>query len=169
MRDCAIARPGTWTSGSICPVSSRWYQSYWRVQAQGKWKIEFIKEDVSELAEVYRACKEMQQKENSINLIFQTQGNMNTPPRPKANAKVLGLHALILESSPPAPECECHHTTGGAYGTIDMNDIELKHSYTGLKNAARTIIMNDFMAEQHATREPAITFIHTRHCLSCRG
>lgn len=51
--------------------------------------------------------------------------------------------------------------TGHANGTIDVKDLELKSSYSGPKNAAHTIIMNDFMAEQYAAREPAITFVHT--------
>ena len=40
-------------------------------------KVEFIKADVSELAEVDRACKEIQKKEKAVNLLVQTQGNAN--------------------------------------------------------------------------------------------
>lgn len=42
-----------------------------------------------------------------------------------------------------------------------MKDIELKKSFSGARNAAHTIIMNDFMAEQYGAREPSITFVHT--------
>lgn len=40
-------------------------------------KVEFIKADVSELAEVDRVCKVIATKEKSINLLVQSQGNMN--------------------------------------------------------------------------------------------
>ena len=40
-------------------------------------KVEFIKADVSELAEVDRVCKEIKEKEKHINLLVQTQGNLN--------------------------------------------------------------------------------------------
>lgn len=40
-------------------------------------KVEFIKADVSELKEVDRVCKEIQQREKHINLLYQSQGNLN--------------------------------------------------------------------------------------------
>ena len=40
-------------------------------------RVEFIKADVSELAEVDRVCKEIMAKEKRINLLVQTQGNLN--------------------------------------------------------------------------------------------
>lgn len=40
-------------------------------------KVEFIKADVSELAEVDRVCKEIEKREKSINILVQTQGNLN--------------------------------------------------------------------------------------------
>ena len=39
--------------------------------------MEFIKADVTEIAEVDRVCAEIQKKEKKINLLFQTQGNLN--------------------------------------------------------------------------------------------
>jgi short-subunit dehydrogenase len=40
-------------------------------------KVEFIKADVTELAEVDRVCKEIIKKEKHINLLVQSQGNLN--------------------------------------------------------------------------------------------
>lgn len=40
-------------------------------------KVEFIKADVTELAEVDRVCQEIMKKEKHINLLVQTQGNFN--------------------------------------------------------------------------------------------
>lgn len=40
-------------------------------------KVEFIKADVSQLREVDRVCEEIKAREKSINLIVQSQGNLN--------------------------------------------------------------------------------------------
>lgn len=40
-------------------------------------KVEFLKADVTELKEVDRVCKEIDKKEKGINLLVQTQGNLN--------------------------------------------------------------------------------------------
>jgi NADP-dependent 3-hydroxy acid dehydrogenase YdfG len=40
-------------------------------------KVEFIKADVSELREVDRVCKEIESREKRVNLVMQTQGNLN--------------------------------------------------------------------------------------------
>lgn len=40
-------------------------------------KVEFVKADVSELGEVDRVCKEIMKKEKHINLLVQSQGNLN--------------------------------------------------------------------------------------------
>ncbi len=39
--------------------------------------VHFLKADVSELGEVDRVCKEIITKEKKINLVVQTQGNLN--------------------------------------------------------------------------------------------
>ncbi len=44
-------------------------------------KVEFIAANVSELVEVDRVCKEIMKKENHINLIVQSQGNLNLKGR----------------------------------------------------------------------------------------
>lgn len=40
-------------------------------------KVEFLKADVTELAEVDKVCKEIMAKEKHINLLVQSQGNLN--------------------------------------------------------------------------------------------
>ena len=160
-------------------------------------KIEFIKADVSELAEVDRACKIIREKEKSVNLIFQTQGNANMrgrdgrlrnsfhvtssadymkteSPEGLDRKQTLNFWSRMRFISNVLPQLRTASTTppnfarsvsllgtGNSYGTIDLKDIELKMSFSGYKNAAHTIIMNDFMAEQYGSREPGITFIHT--------
>jgi short-subunit dehydrogenase len=39
--------------------------------------VEFLKADVSELREVDRVCEEVKKKETKINLLIQSQGNLN--------------------------------------------------------------------------------------------
>ncbi|KAL2060993.1 hypothetical protein VTL71DRAFT_9045 [Oculimacula yallundae] len=142
-------------------------------------KVEFIKADVSELAEVDRACKAIQQKEKSINLIFQTPGNSNMRGRDESpegldRKQTLNFWARMRFISNLLPQLRSASSNapnfarsvsllgaGNSYGTIDLQDIELKKSFSAYKNAAHTIIMNDFMAEQYGAREPGITFMHT--------
>jgi NADP-dependent 3-hydroxy acid dehydrogenase YdfG len=40
-------------------------------------KVEFLKADVTELAEVDKVCKEIMAKEKQINILVQSQGNLN--------------------------------------------------------------------------------------------
>lgn len=40
-------------------------------------RVEFLKADVSELSEVDRICAEIKKKESELNLVVQTQGNLN--------------------------------------------------------------------------------------------
>jgi NADP-dependent 3-hydroxy acid dehydrogenase YdfG len=40
-------------------------------------KVEFLKADVTELAEVDRVCQEIMKKEKHVNLLVQSQGNLN--------------------------------------------------------------------------------------------
>lgn len=54
-------------------------------------KVEFIKADVTELAEVDRVCKEIEKKEKSINLLVQSQGNLNLRGRD-------GMWAAVVQS-----------------------------------------------------------------------
>ena len=44
---------------------------------------------------------------------------------------------------------------------INLADIDLKNTFTPRRCAAHTIVMNDFMTENFATREPGSSFIHT--------
>lgn len=57
------------------PAASRIIEECKTLNKDGK--VEFIKADVSELKEVDRVCKEIQSKEKHINLLYQSQGNLN--------------------------------------------------------------------------------------------
>jgi len=49
----------------------------------------------------------------------------------------------------------------GHEGVVNLDDLGLDKSFSGAKCANHTIVMNDFMAEEFAAREPAISFIHS--------
>jgi hypothetical protein len=44
---------------------------------------------------------------------------------------------------------------------IDFDDLELKSKFSGPRCATHSIVMNSFIAEEFATREPGTTFIHS--------
>lgn len=55
-------------------------------------KVEFLKADVSELKEVDRVCGEILKKEKHLNLLVQTQGNLNLRGHDcKKPNRILGL------------------------------------------------------------------------------
>jgi hypothetical protein len=49
----------------------------------------------------------------------------------------------------------------GSEKVINVNDLDLKTTFSPSNCANHSIMMNDFMAEQFAAREPGITFIHS--------
>jgi len=49
----------------------------------------------------------------------------------------------------------------GHEGAINLSDLDLKTTFSGARCAAHTILMNDFMAEEFAAREPGTSFLHT--------
>lgn len=57
-------------------------------------RVEFLKADVSELREVDRICAEILKKEKKLNLIVQTQGNLNFRGRDG-----LSLQCFLLPTS----------------------------------------------------------------------
>ena len=49
----------------------------------------------------------------------------------------------------------------GHEAAINLSDLDLKNTFTGKRCADHTILMNDFMAEEFAAREPGISFLHS--------
>lgn len=49
----------------------------------------------------------------------------------------------------------------GHESAINLSDLDLKTTFSGLRCAAHTTLMNDFMAEEFAAREPGISFLHS--------
>jgi hypothetical protein len=49
----------------------------------------------------------------------------------------------------------------GHEAAINLSDLDLKTTFSGPRCANHTIVMNDFMAEEFAAREPGISFLHS--------
>ncbi|KAG0649116.1 Oxidoreductase andH [Hyphodiscus hymeniophilus] len=140
-------------------------------------KVEFIKADVSELSEVDRVCKEIAKKEKHLNLIFQTQGNLNLRGRDESSEGLdrkmaLNYYSRMRFISNLLPLLRTATTTpphfsrsvsvlGSGGGTaLDTADLDLKNTFTGSRCAGHTITMNDLMTTEFAQRESGITFSH---------
>ncbi|KAH8646983.1 hypothetical protein BGZ60DRAFT_535502 [Tricladium varicosporioides] len=147
-------------------------------------EVEFLKADVSELAEVDRVCGEIKRregkegKEGRINLLVQTQGNLTLAGRQESPegldrkatlnfySRMRFIHNLLpllhsSTTSPPHFSRTLSVLGAGHESLINLNDLELKNGYSGAKNAAHTTVMNDFMMGEWASREPGTTFVHT--------
>lgn len=51
--------------------------------------------------------------------------------------------------------------SAGTEGAINLDDLELKNTYSGPRCANHTIVMNDFMTGEFASRNPEISFVHS--------
>lgn len=51
--------------------------------------------------------------------------------------------------------------SAGTEGRVNFEDLELKNTFSRMRCATHTIVMNDFMAEEFAAREPRTSFIHS--------
>lgn len=49
----------------------------------------------------------------------------------------------------------------GTEGKVNFEDLDLKYTFSRARCAAHTIVMNDFMMEEFATKDPAISFVHS--------
>lgn len=75
-----------------------------------------------------------------MNLLPQLQRAASAPPHFSRTLSVLGA---------------------GYEARIDLNDLDLRKSFSPLKCANHTTVMNDFMAEELAVRNPNTSFIHS--------
>lgn len=141
-------------------------------------KVEFLKADVTELEEVDRVCKEIAKKEKHINLIVQSQGNLNLRGRDESPEGLdrkftLNYYSRMRFITNLLPQLRNATTTAphfsrtlsilgaGTEGKVNFDDLELKNTFSTGRCAAHTIVMNDFMAEELASREPGTSFIHS--------
>jgi NADP-dependent 3-hydroxy acid dehydrogenase YdfG len=71
--------PKVYIVGRSAPAAERIIKECQTLNKDGK--VEFMQANVTELAEVDRVCKEIEKKEEKINLLVQTQGNLTLAGR----------------------------------------------------------------------------------------
>lgn len=71
--------PRVYLVGRSAPAAERIIKECERLNKDAR--VEFLRADVSELADVDRVCKEIEKKEKKINLLVQTQGNFSLAGR----------------------------------------------------------------------------------------
>lgn len=141
-------------------------------------KVEFLKADVSELKEVDRVCGEILKKEKHLNLLVQTQGNLNLRGHDLSPENIDRKFSLnyysrmrfitnllpLLHSattSPPHFSRTLSVLGAGHEQSINLSDLGLAKTFTASRCAAHSIVMNDIMAEELAKKEPGTSFIHS--------
>ncbi|OBT81263.1 hypothetical protein VE02_10153 [Pseudogymnoascus sp. 03VT05] len=141
-------------------------------------KVEFLKADVSELGEVDRVCAEITKKESHINLIVQSQGNMNLRGRDESHEGIDRKFTLnyysrmrfisnllpLLQTAatkPPHFSRTLSILSAGSEGKLDLEDLELKITFSRPKCATHSTTMNSLMTEEFSKRQPATTFSHS--------
>lgn len=73
------------------------------------------------------------------------------------------LLPLLQNASTSSPSSFSRAVSVLAAGTekkINVNDLELKDTFTTARCADHSVVMNDFMAEEFAKRQPGTTFMH---------
>jgi len=75
---------------------------------------------------------------------------------------VSNLLPLLRTSTTTAPSFSrvLSILSAGSERPINLNDLDLKSSFSRQKCANHSIVMQDFMMEEFASRDPAISFIH---------
>jgi hypothetical protein len=80
------------------------------------------------------------------------------------------LPQLRLASTEPPHFARTLSILGAGHeAAINLSDLDLKTTFSGPRCANHTIVMNDFMAEEFAAREPGISFLHSNPSLVLTG
>ncbi|KAJ5860167.1 uncharacterized protein N7529_007477 [Penicillium soppii] len=146
-------------------------------------QISFIKSDVSRLHEVDLACKDIQAKEEKINLLILSPGILTTKGRDETDEgldKKLSLHYYsrmrFLYNLLPQLTSAANATgtnsaqrrlssvlsvlDGRGNAPLILNDLSLKDNYS-LRNAANhAITMTSLSMEELASSHPSTSFVH---------
>ncbi|TKA78794.1 hypothetical protein B0A49_01686, partial [Cryomyces minteri] len=137
----------------------------------------FIQRDVSLLAHVDEVCKEIEQKEKKIHMLFLTAGFMSLRGRnetPEGIDKKMAVNYYsrmrfainlmpLITAASAASELSRVITVlaAGSEGDIRLDDLELKHNFTLHACLAHCVVMSDFMVEELASRYPGTAFSHS--------
>ncbi|TAQ88230.1 hypothetical protein B7494_g3465 [Chlorociboria aeruginascens] len=167
--------PRVYIVGRSAPAAERIIKECEVLNKDGQ--VSFLKADVSELGEVDRVCELISKKESKINLLVQSQGNMNLRGRDEnpegldrkftlnyySRMRFISNLLPSLKASTTSPPHFSRVLTilgAGHGGRLNFSDLELKNTFSGVKCAAHSMTMMDFMMEEHALQNPEISFIH---------
>jgi hypothetical protein len=67
----------------------------------------------------------------------------------------------VATSNPPHFSRTLSILGAGDEGKVNFDDLELKNTFSPIRCAAHTIVMNDFMTEEFSKRQPGTTFAHS--------
>ncbi|KAJ5962862.1 hypothetical protein N7501_007803 [Penicillium viridicatum] len=144
-------------------------------------QIKFIKGDVSRLQEVDQVCKEIQAKEDKINLLVLSAGILTTKGRDETDEgldKKLSLHYysrmrflynLLPQLTNAAQGAASGQRSlsrvlsvldGRGNAPLIMNDLSLKDNYSLRNCANHAITMTSLSMEELASSHPSISFVH---------
>ncbi|CAI7617524.1 unnamed protein product [Penicillium bialowiezense] len=147
-------------------------------------QIHFIKGDVSRLQDVDQACKEIQSKEDKINLLVLSAGILTMKGRDETDEgldKKLSLHyysrmrflynllpQLTNAANAPGPT-PGQRSLSSVLSVLDargnaplvLNDLSLKENYSLRNCANHAITMTSLSMEELAASHPSTSFIHT--------
>ncbi|CAG8961971.1 hypothetical protein HYFRA_00013751 [Hymenoscyphus fraxineus] len=168
--------PRVYLVGRSAPAAERIIKECEGLNKDGK--VEFLRADVSELSEVDRVCKEIQKREKKINLLVQSQGNFSLAGRQESPEGldrkmtlnfygrmrfIYNLNPLLRNATTSTPNfARSLSILGpGAEGVVNFEDLDLKKEYSGMRCANHTIVMNDFMTNEFASRESSVSYIHS--------
>ncbi|KAJ5325868.1 uncharacterized protein MYU51_001103 [Penicillium brevicompactum] len=146
-------------------------------------QISFIKSDVSRLQDVDQACKEIQSKEDKINLLVLSAGILTMKGRDETDEgldKKLSLHYYsrmrflynllpqLTNAANAAAPTPGQHSLSSVLSVLDargnasliLNDLSLKENYSLRNCANHAITMTSLSMEELAVSNPSTSFIH---------
>ncbi|PLB49112.1 putative short-chain dehydrogenases/reductase [Aspergillus steynii IBT 23096] len=132
----------------------------------------FIKSDVSLLKNVDKACAEIKEKEESIDLLFMSTGYMgfskNDTPEGLENNHALRYYSrmrfiynlLPLLRASKGPARVISVLGGGQEGSISEDNLDLQKKWTFMASLTYASTMNSLATEYLAAQNPSVSFIH---------
>ncbi|KAF8335163.1 hypothetical protein F5887DRAFT_983681 [Amanita rubescens] len=144
--------------------------------AHPDWKHEFVHCDARLMKNVHAACKSISSRVSRVNFLVLSHGYLNFKGREETEEGIDVKMAIryysrwvftqellhLLKNAKNAEQKASVLTIMGAgWGPkIDLDDLDLKKKYTGMRCALITLTYNDLMMAEFARKEPRISFTH---------
>lgn len=166
-------QPRVYLVGRSPEQASRIIQEFVKLNPEGK--VSFVKSDLSLLRNVDVACKEIQAKEDKVNLLFMTPGYVTGKGRDETPegldrkfslhyyARMRFIHNLLpqLTAAQSTPLSRVVSVlSSGAETKLNFDDLSLKTHFSLANCAAHACTMNSLAAEELAAQHPGTTFVH---------